>query len=319
MTRPITEVLGIRHPIVLAPMGGVAGGRLAAAVTAAGGLGLIGTGYADAGWIDAQFDLADGARVGIGFITWDLARSPARLAAALARRPVAVMLSFGDAGPFLDRIRASGAKVLLQVQTLAAAVEAAALAPDVIVAQGHEAGGHGGGRGLLPLLPAVVDRVGPIPVLAAGGIADGRGLVACQALGAAGVLIGTRFYTAEESLAAPAAKARAVRESGDRTTRTRVFDIVRRLPWPPHWTGRALRNEFTERWHGRESALEAETDTEQPRYAAAVEAGAFDTAAVWAGEGLDLVRDVAPAGVILERLVREAEAVRTRLGRASGG
>jgi nitronate monooxygenase len=309
----INQIFGIRHPIVLAPMGGVAGGRLAAAVTAAGGLGMIGPGYNDSGWIERELDAADGARVGVGFITWDLARAPERLATALARRPAAVMLSFGDARPFLDPIRASGARLMLQVQTLGAAVAAAALEPDVIVAQGNEAGGHGGGRGLLPLLPAVVDRVAPIPVLAAGGIADGRGIVACRALGAAGVLIGTRFYTAVESLAAPAAKARAVRASGDATLRTRVFDIVRRLPWPPDCTARALRNDFTDRWHGREEALVVAVDTEQPRYAAAVEAGEFDTAAVWGGEGLDLVDDVAPAAAILERLVREAEEVQARL------
>ncbi|HYC33590.1 MAG TPA: nitronate monooxygenase [Gemmatimonadales bacterium] len=315
MPPAITGLFGIRHPIVLAPMGGVAGGRLAAAVSAAGGLGMIGTGYNDGAWIERQFDAAEGARVGIGFITWDLARSPDRLVTALTRAPAAVMLSFGDARPFLEPIRASGARVMLQVQTLEGAVEAAALGPDVIVAQGHEAGGHGGGRGLLPLLPAVVDRVAPIPVLAAGGIADGRGIVACQALGAAGVLVGTRFYAAEESLAAPAAKARAVAETGDHTVRTRVFDIVRRLPWPAHWTGRALRNGFTDRWHGEEKALGAVLDREQPRYAAAAEAGEFDTAAVWAGEGLDLVRDVAPAGMIVERFVREASAVREWIGR----
>ena len=252
MATAITELLGIRHPIVLAPMGGFSGGRLAAAVSDAGGLGMIGTGYNDAAWIEREFDAAEGARVGIGFITWDLARSPERLAVALARRPAAVMLSFGDAAPFLDRIRASGACILLQVQTLAGAVAAAALEPDVIVAQGTEAGGHGGGRGLLPLLPAVVDRVHPIPVLAAGGIGDGRGIVAAMALGAAGVLIGTRFYAAEESLAAPAAKQRLVAGGGDATLRTRVFDIARRLPWPAEFTGRAFGNAFTKRWHGRE-------------------------------------------------------------------
>jgi nitronate monooxygenase len=294
-------------------MGGVAGGRLAAAVSRAGGLGMIGTGYQDAAWIDREFRAAEGARIGIGFITWDLAGGPERLDAALAWRPAAVMLSFGDAAPFVEPIRRSGARLLLQVQSLEAGRQAAMLAPDAIVAQGTEAGGHGGGRSLMPLLPAVVDAVQPIPVLAAGGIADGRGVAASLALGAAGVLIGSRFYAAEESLAAPAGRERLIRGSGDATLRTRVFDIVRRLPWPAEFTGRVLRNQFTERWHRDERGLREAVDREQPRYAAAVEQGDFDTAAVWAGEGIDLIRDVTPAGEIVRRLVAETDAALARL------
>ena len=294
-------------------MGGVAGGRLAAAVSRAGALGMIGTGYQDAAWIDREFHAADGARIGIGFITWDLAGGPERLDAALAWHPAAVMLSFGDASPFVEPIRRAGARLLLQVQSLEAARQAVMLAPDAIVAQGTEAGGHGGGRSLLPLLPAVVDAVQPIPVLAAGGIADGRGVAASLALGAAGVLIGSRFYAAEESLAAPAGRERLIRGSGDATLRTRVFDIVRRLPWPAEFTGRVLRNQFTERWHRDEQGLREAVDREQPRYAAAVEQADFDTAAVWAGEGIDLIRDVAPAGEIVRRLVAETDAALARL------
>jgi nitronate monooxygenase len=294
-------------------MGMVAGGRLAAAVSTAGGLGLIGPGYQGVGWIEREFALAGDARVGVGFITWDLVRSPERLNAALAFGPAAVMLSFGDATPFVSAIRKRGARLFLQVQSLAAAEAAAVLEPDLIVAQGTEAGGHGGARGLLSLLPAVVDAVGPIPVVAAGGISDGRGIAAAFALGAAGVLIGTRFYAAEESLGAPAAKERIVRGSGDATLRTRVFDIVRRLPWPAQFTARALRNDFALRWHGSERALEAAREEENPRYAAAAEAGNFDTAAVWAGEGIDLIGEVLPAGTIVARLVAEAEEALSRL------
>jgi nitronate monooxygenase len=353
----IAELLGIRYPIVSAPMGMVAGGRLAAAVSEAGGLGLIGPGYNDARWIEQEFREArlcstglphesaglrlrrdasqrhggastlpgvlskacriqpESARVGVGFITWDLARSPDRLDAALACHPAAVMLSFGDATPFVDAIRKTGARVILQVQSLAAAKAAAELEPDIIVAQGTEAGGHGGGRALFPLLPAVVDAVAPIPVVAAGGIADGRGIVAAFALGASGVLIGTRFYAAAESLAPPAPKDRRVRSGGDATIRSRIFDIARRLPWPAEFTARALRNDFTKRWHGREAALEQALDQEQPRYARAVEAKDFDTAAVWAGEGIDLIQDVVPARQIVERLVADAEEAMARLTR----
>jgi nitronate monooxygenase len=309
----LTRLLDIRCPIVSAPMGAVAGGRLAAAVTRAGGLGLLGPGYHDAGWIAREFAAAEGERVGIGFITWDLARSPARLDAALAHRPSAVMLSFGDAGRFVDPIRRAGAVLILQVQTLAAAREAASLGADLIVAQGSEAGGHGASRALFPLLPAVVDAVAPVPVLAAGGIADGRGLVAALALGAAGALIGTRFYAAEEALGGEAAKRRLVERGGDDTVRTTIFDIVRELPWPEPYTGRAVVNDFSDRWHGHEADLRRALPGETTRYRAAAAEGDLETAVVWGGEGLDLVRDVAPAGEILHRIMREAETARERL------
>jgi nitronate monooxygenase len=313
LVTPLTRRLRITHPILLAPMGAVAGGRLAAAVTLAGGLGFIGPGYHDAAWIEREFDAAGQARVGVGFITWDLAKDPTRLAVALARRPVAVMLSFGDAGPYVDAVRAASSALVLQVQTLQAARLAAALGPDIIVAQGTEAGGHGADRSLFALLPAVVDAVTPIPVVAAGGVSDGRGLVAALALGASGVLVGTRFYATEEALGHPRAKERLVHASGDDTLRTRVFDVVRRLEWPAPFSGRALRNELTRVWHGREAEL-ARDPGEGMRYAEAVRNGQFETAVVWAGEGVDLVKRVEPARGVVESMVSEAHAALARIG-----
>ncbi len=306
-----TERFGVQHPIVLAPMGTTSGGALAAAVTRAGGLGLIGAGYSDAAWISREFDAAGNIPVGIGFITWDLAKSPHRLDAALARKPRAVMLSFGDAAPFAPKIKASGAMLILQVQSLTMAREAARLEADAIVAQGVEAGGHGGdpnnGRSTLPFVPAAVDAVSPIPVLAAGGIADGRGLAAALSLGAAGVLIGTRFIAAEESLSHANVKARVTAAGGDDTLRTRVFDIGRAIDWPEEFTGRALANDFSSRWHGREAALHGALATERPRYFAAADRGDTGTMVVWAGEGLDLIKAIEPAAAIVERIVTEAE------------
>ena len=315
----LTELFGIRHPIVLAPMGMTSGGALAAAVTRAGGLGLIGVGYADEDFINREFDAAGNQPVGIGFITWDLAKAPKRLDVALARKPRAVMLSFGDAAPFVRPIKDSGAKLIMQVQNLALARKAKTLGADVIIAQGVEAGGHGGdpnnGRSTLPLVPAIVDAVNPVPVLAAGGIADGRGLAAALALGAAGALIGTRFIAATESLSHVNAKQRVAAAGGDDTLRTRVFDIGRAIDWPEEYTGRALANDFSGRWHGNEAALRQALDTERPRYFEAAGKGDTGTMVVWAGEGLDLIKDVQPAAMIVERIVAEAEAA---LARASG-
>lgn len=308
---PLTERLGIEAPIILAPMGNASGGALAAAVSRAGGIGMIGVGYNKEAWIEREFDAAGNTPVGIGFITWDLARAPVRLDVALARKPKAVMLSFGDASPFAERIRKSGAALIMQVQSLAGARQAVALGADVIVAQGIEAGGHGAtpgdGRGLMPLVPAVVDAVRPVPVAAAGGIADGRGLAAALVLGAGGVLIGTRFYAATECLGHANAKRRLVEASADETVRTRIFDIARAAEWPEAYTGRALVNDFARRWHGREQELESAIEAEKPRYLAALAAGDTDTMVVWAGQGIDLIREVLPAAEIVSRLLAEAD------------
>jgi nitronate monooxygenase len=297
------DVLGAEKPIVLAPMGFVSGGVLAAAVSHAGGLGLIGAGYGDASWIRREFERAAGARVGVGFITWSLARQPQLLELALGYAPCAVMLSFGDPRPFAEKIRASGAKLICQVQSLAIARQALEAKPDVLVAQGTEAGGHGGERSLFVLLPAVKDIAGKIPVLAAGGIADRRGTRAAIALGADGVLVGTRFSASHEALTAPRAKERIVQASGDTTVRTTVFDVVRGFDGWSGITGRALRNRFTDAWHGREEALRERIATEAKAYYAAVDRQDFDTALVFAGEGVDLIRAILPAAEIVRSLV----------------
>ena len=307
LSTAFTRRFGLTHPIVLAPMGAVAGGTLAAAVQRAGGLGLIGAGYAGPEAIDSQFAAAGNQPVGIGFITWYLEQHPEQFDAAIAHGPKAIMFSFGDARPWIAKAKQRGARVICQVQSLAAAKQAAGEGADLIVAQGSEAGGHGGGRATLPLVPAIVDAVSPIPVLAAGGIADGRGLAAALTLGASGVLIGTRFIATQESLAHDATKVRLVVASGDHTLRTRIFDIVRGYDWPQPWTGRALDNEFTQRWHGREAELAAALDEETPRYWKASETGDLATALVWAGEGLDLIHDVPPASALVESLVADAE------------
>ena len=304
----LTRLLGIRHPVVLAPMGAVSGGKLAAAVTRAGGLGLLGPGYLGADWIEREFAAAGNTAVGIGFITWHMAQHQEQLEASLAHKPRVIMLSFGDLTPFVPRIREAGAKCFAQVQDLAGAEAAARAGVDVIVAQGAEAGGHGAGRGTFALVPAIVDAVAPIPVLAAGGIADGRGLAAALMLGASGVLVGTRFFASEEALGNPAAKQRLVEGKGDDTLRTTIFDAVRKIDWPRPYTGRALVNDFSRRWHGKEQALSGAVESENKRYMQAIEKGDVGTTVVWASEAVDLIHAIEPAERILERIVSEAEA-----------
>ena len=229
MKTRLTEFFGIDHPIISAPMAFVSGGKLAAAVTSAGGLGLIGGGYGDSDWLEREFGLADGARVGCGFITWSLARKPELLDATLERQPATVMLSFGELQPFAERIHAAGIPLMAQVQTLEQARQALDAGPQIVVAQGGEAGGHGMTvRSTFTLVPDVVDlaaeRAPETLVLAAGGVADGRGLAAALMLGADGVVVGTRFWASAEALVSPRAHERAIGASGDSTYRTRVYD-----------------------------------------------------------------------------------------------
>ncbi|MGH6904464.1 MAG: nitronate monooxygenase, partial [Geminicoccaceae bacterium] len=161
-------------------------------------------------------------------------------------------------------------------------------------------------------VPAVVDAIAPTPVAAAGGIADGRGLAAALVLGAAGVLVGTRFYASAEALGHGAAKARLVEAGGDATLRTTIFDLVRGRDWPARFTGRALENRLSQSWHGREAELAGQLAKERERYAAAAEAGDVSSAVVWAGEAVDLIRDLPPAGEIVQRMASEAGAALAR-------
>ena len=304
----MTEMFGLRYPIVLAPMGGVSGGNLAAAVSNAGGLGLVGGGYGDTEWLRNELSRVKNQTSqpwGLGLITWSI--KPGVLELALRYQPSAFMLSFGDPRPFAKTIRSAGCKLICQVQDLQQAQLAREAGADLVVAQGTEAGGHGGGRSTLPLVPAVVDAVAPTPVIAAGGIGDGRGLAAALMLGAQGVLIGTRFYASVESLGSDEAKRRIVGASGSDTARTRVFDIVRDYAWPEHNLGRALRNRFLDRWDEHQSDLAASLKTEGAAYQTAVRDGDYETAVVWAGEAVDLIRSIESAAKLVERIGAEAQ------------
>jgi nitronate monooxygenase len=306
----LCNLLGIRHPVLGAPMAGISGGRLAAAVSRAGGLGFIGGGYGDHDWLVEQLALCEGQPVGVGFISWTLARQPGLLDLALRARPRAVLLSFGDPGDLNmlgARVRDAGIPLIAQVQTVAQAVAAARAGADIVVAQGGEAGGHGGFRGTMALVPAVVDAVAPLAVVAAGGIADGRGLAAALMLGAAGTLCGTAFYACDESLAHDDAKRRLVLAGGDDTVKGPIFDWLRGLDWPDGpWSLRTLRNATTDRWAGDLAGLRASLPVQRQAFEQARRHADFDTAPVIAGEAADLVRERRPAGAVVVDLIQQA-------------
>lgn len=319
----LTERLGIRHPILSAPMAFAAGGALAAAVTHAGGLGLIGGGYGDAEWLAREFKAAGNARVGCGFITWSMAGKPELLRLALDHAPAAVMLSFGDPRPHGDPIRAAGALLICQVQTVAHARDALAAGADIIVAQGTEAGGHGAARATMTLvseLATLLQRESPETLLvAAGGIADGRGLAAALALGADGVLMGSRFWACSEALTHPNHVAAAIASDGDATIRQRATDIARGYDWPHEFTARVLNNRFVQEWEHRPEQHRALAASMRPAYQAGVAAGDPDAVGVWVGEATGLIEDAPSAGAIIERTVAQARSVIARLGTLAPG
>jgi nitronate monooxygenase len=318
MTGPLptrlTERFGLVHPIVLAPMAFAAGGRLAAAVSRAGGLGLIGGGYGDATWVQEQFDEAGDAGVGCGFITWHL--RPEVLDAVLQRRPRALLLSFGDPRTYAERVHAAGIPLLCQVQTVADARLAIEAGAEMIVAQGAEAGGHGDRRATFTLVPEVADLLAaesPDTLLcAAGGVADGRGLAAARILGADGVMVGSRLWATEEANVPERMQAAALAADGDGTVRTSVMDIARSLKWPDRFTARVLRNRFTDTWHGRERELR-ETGGDAARdWSEGWAAGDPDRSNTFVGEATGLIDAIEPAATVIERMVTEAIAAGRR-------
>lgn len=316
LTTRFTARLGVEHPIALAPMGGAAGGALAAAVSNGGGLGLLGVGSAkDPAWVERELDLvARGTDRpwGAGFQCWAAPVGVVEL--VLERGPAAVMLAFGDPAPYLDAVRGSDACLIVMVTDLDEAYRAVEVGADVVVAQGTDAGGHGGSRGTIGFVPVVVDLAGEIPVLAAGGIGDGRGVAAALALGAEGALLGTRFLATPEALTGPVVEKAVLEGGSEDTDRSSVLDIAHESGWPARWTGRALRTPFSERWRHHEDALRADSGARRA-FRTAEERGDPDATVVWAGESLDLVTDLVPAADLVGAIARETEdAVRRSAG-----
>jgi len=310
-----TEMLGLRHPVALAPMGGSAGGALAAAVSDAGGLGLLGGGNGNRGWLARELPIAaSGTREpwGVGFQSWAVDNDTVEW--ALESRPHAVMLSFGDPRPLVEPVRASGATLIIQVTTLDEARQAVDVGADVIVAQGTEAGGHGARHGwsTLPFVPVVVDLAAPVPVLAAGGIADGRGVAAALALGAAGALIGTRLLATAEALTDPDDKKAIAAGSGEDTERSAVLDIARGSRWPREYTGRTMAHPFLDEWRDREGELAASHEAKSD-YQRRVASGEFPPEPVWASQAIDLITDLPAAAEVVAGLAAQAEETLARI------
>jgi nitronate monooxygenase len=312
ITTPLTSLLGITQPILSAPMATIAGARLVAAVGEAGGFGILGGGYGDRAWLEQETAKLQKCKApfGIGFITWSMAKQPELLDIALKAKPRAIMLSFGDPKPFASRIKEAGSLLICQVQSEDMAKQALDAGADILIAQGTEAGGHGASRTLIDIVPAVIDlAAGRVPVVAAGGLADGRGLAAMMMLGASGIMLGTRFYASVECDGAEDAKKRICAADSGETVRGIIFDVSRKLWWPAPFTGRALINDHARRWMGREVELIQNVEAVAIEYGAARDAGNFDVAGVFAGNGVGLIHDIPPAAEIVERIAGEADQI----------
>jgi nitronate monooxygenase len=310
ITTPLCALLGIERPILNASMAGTATGELAAAVSEAGGFGMIGgTNPGGTPWLREQIQIARSRTArpfGVGFIT--SAPNTAELVqVALAEGVAAINHSFADPTPYVAPAHAAGVKVLNQVQTLAQATRAAEAGVDVIIAQGGEAGGHAGHIGTFALLPAIVDAVAPVPVVAAGGIADGRGLAAALLLGAQGVWMGTRFVTSHEWGGEPWERTAVLAATADDTVQTRLYDIIFDRPFPADIADRVLRNAYVDQWQGREADIESHRDTLQEEVTAAEARADVAVAGISAGVAAGLITAAQSAGEIVRQIAQEAE------------
>ena len=306
----LTTSWGLRYPIVGAPMAYVGRGRLARAVSRAGGLGMIGIGSTESiAFLAQEAAIArgtDAGRFGIGMHAWAIERRPDLLDAALKAQPFLLSLSFGSPAPYVERVRQHGILLATQVNSRAEALEAAQAGVDLIVVQGQEAGGHVTGEvSTLPLLQAVLEAV-QVPVLVAGGIASPRGVAAALAAGAEGVWVGTCLLASPECENTAQARSRLVQAQETDTVLTRVFDIAQGLAWPPQYPGRALRNRFTEQWHNHGDALLQASEARQ-QLVEAVANKNYELAYIYAGEAVGLIQQESPAEDVIRQLGDGAE------------
>lgn len=323
-----TSLAGIEFPIVQAPIGSASTPELVAAVSNAGGLGMLSLTWrtpSEARELIRQTRALTDRPFGVNLVLlWDAAE---RLAIALEEGVPIVSLSWGDPTPWVEQIHAAGALVIHMVGSTAAAIAAKRCGVDAVVAQGLEASGHVEGRtGIMALIPEMVDAVAPLPVLAAGGIGDGRGLAAALCLGASGVWLGTRFLLAEEADAHPDYQRWLIDAGASDTIHTTLF----RGGWPPNTPVRTLPNKTLQLWQdagrpepGRgpgENDVIGHTGKGVPiiRYhddfPGALTTGDLESMVLYAGEGVGIMREVLPAAEIVRTMTDQAESVLRRLG-----
>ena len=304
MRTPLCELLGIEHPIVQGGMAWVATAELAGAVSDAGGLGIIGAGSAPPDYVREQIhkvrertDKPFGVNVPLFSPTAEEV-----LKLCIEEKVPVVTTGGGNPAPYIKPLKEAGIIVIPVVSSVALAKRLERMGADALVAEGMESGGHIGDVATMPLIPQVVDAV-KVPVIAAGGIADGRGLAAALALGAVGVQMGTRFICTEECIAHPVYKERIVK-AGDRSTMTTGHSLGHPV--------RALKNPMVHRFQELEKTGASEEEIIEFGTGAlrrAVLDGDWENGSFMAGQSAGLVKDVVPVRVLIERIVAEAEQI----------
>jgi NAD(P)H-dependent flavin oxidoreductase YrpB (nitropropane dioxygenase family) len=314
----ICDLLGIPHPVVLGGMGTATNATLVAAVSNAGALGTLGTSAFNASQLDAEIGAIrerTDKPFGVNHLLFQIQED--MFAITLGARPAIAAFAWGrkdqDLRHYFERAHDAGCKVMYMAGEVPEALRAAEAGADVLVAQGTEAGGHVVWMASLPLVPMMVRAVAPLPVLSAGGIADGRGLAAALALGAEGVLLGTRLMATSEAPIHVNFKRAIVKSDGHDTVLTEIPDIASQRVWPGAMS-RAQRNKFIERWSGREWALRQNAREVGKQLATARAAGDVDNASLSFGQDAGLIDSIKSVREVVEGIVAETEEIiRNRL------
>jgi NAD(P)H-dependent flavin oxidoreductase YrpB (nitropropane dioxygenase family) len=309
----ICDLLGIRHPIVLGGMGTATTAPLVAAVSNAGGFGTLGTSAFNAATLEneiASIRERTDKPFGINHLLFQIQED--MFAVTLRARPTVAAFAWArkdqNLREYFQRAHDAGAKIMYAAGEIPEALRAAEAGADVLVAQGTEAGGHVGWMASLPLVPMMVKAVAPLPVLSAGGIADGRGLSAALALGADGVLLGTRFMATPEAPIHANYKQVIVKSDGHDTVLTEIPDLATQRVWPGAMS-RAQRNQFIERWSGREWALRQNASEIGKQVAAARAAGDINNASLSFGQDAGLIDSIKTVKEVVQDIVVEAEEI----------
>ena len=310
---PICDLLKIEHPIVLGGMGSATSAKLVAAVSNAGGFGTLGTSIDNAEQIATEVKAIRAATdkpFGLNHLLFRMKEED--FAATLAARPDAIAFAWArrdqDLRTSFTRAHDAGAKVMYMASDVPEAERAVEAGADVIVAQGSEGGGHVGWMATFVIVPMIVSAVAPVPVLAAGGIANGRGLAASLSLGADGVVLGTRFLATPEAPIHENFKQAIVKSDGHDTVATEIPDIASGHVWPGA-LARTQRNAFIARWAGQEWALRQNRAEVAKAVADARKAGDVDNTPLLFGQDAGLIDSVRPAAEIVEAIIAEADEI----------
>lgn len=319
----LCNLFGIEFPIIQAGMGVFTSAELVAAVSNAGGLGSLGTGLRPIESLKSELLLRPVASLKEELprirqltnrpfaVNYTLAQPNEEiLTLILEVKPPIISFALGDPGDLVERAHEVGSLVMHQVSTVQQAKQAAERGVDVIIAQGSESGGFSGSVAALALIPQVVDAVRPIPVVAAGGIADGRGLAAALILGAQGINIGTGFLASVEAPISEIWKKAIISANSEDAVKVEVWnDIFPRRAAAYDTVPRAIRTPFIEKWQKSREAAQRDAERLRAEVISAIQQGKMEEFIPWAGQTVGLVHEVLPAAEILRRIVSEAEEV----------